>query len=417
MKRLDELPDFRVTAKAGYKRSAIKYYRAEVPMRTLEKLGLAIAIVDDGEDDREAAMEYTIGSDIVTMWQPKDEGWEHYVSLFKDLKPMKENGKVIYPPLVVIDSDDAVDLVTPLNASYASFGIRDWDGRFLEPGETVYWTNKDGSKVPLWEDKKTFGMRGTIFDIERNIKMCNHHYDISRRAAGVTTTCQYLADIYKEQGIEEVYVFPNSVIPEDYRMPSVNRLDPDKIRIIWEGGASHVDSWFTIKDPFVEFIKNHPEVTCVIFGQIYPWMEREIPAEQLELHPWEQYGLYKIKRMLVGADINLCPLLDQPFSRSKSAIRWYEASMVPEPEASLAANVGPYQEIQDGETGLLYNNGQEFLEKLEILVKDAELRKRLGHGARKWILENRTAEKTVPGLFEFYKHLKEKQRHAHEASR
>ena len=139
-------------------------------------------------------------------------------------------------------------------------------------------------------------------------------------------------------------------------------------------------------------------------------MKKQIPESQFEYHPWVQYDAYKLHRYCMAADINLAPLVDAAFTKSKSAIRWYEASMGPNPEATLAANVGPYQEIEHDKTGMLYNSPQEFAEMLDGLINNVDLRKRLGPEAQKWVLANRTVEKTVPGLVEFYKHLLAKQR-------
>ncbi len=75
---------------------------------------------------------------------------------------------------------------------------------------------------------------------------------------------------------------------------------------------------------------------------------------------------------------------------------------MPNPEATLAQNTEPYQEIEDGVTGLLYNTPAEFVEKLSLLIEDAQLRKRLGGAANEWVLNNRQPQHTTPGLYEFY---------------
>lgn len=405
--------------------SAMKYYRSEVPLRTMGHLGLAKTHIADKEDeDADEIHTAMLSSDVIAVWRPIAKAGYDFAKVFCDLKPISVKGRTLYPPIVAMDCDDATDYVHPFNPVFSSLGVRGWDGEILEAGASVEWTNKDGSKVPIWVDKKTRGQHDTIFDIERNKMDIGFHYDIARMVAGVTTTCEPLAALYREQlcpdcrdeikddcahtAVKNVYVFPNSVIPEDYFHPAL--VPHEGVRILWEGGASHMDSWFQIKDAFVATLKENPTAKLVCFGHNFPWMQKEIPAAQYEWHPWVDYAAYKMKRTLLDIDVNFCPLVDMMFTRCKSAIRWYEGSLGPKPEAALAAKCGPYLEIENGETGLLYNSPEEMKEMLTELIKSAELRKDLAAEGQKWVLANRHAEKTVPGLLEFYKELKARQR-------
>ena len=171
-----------------------------------------------------------------------------------------------------------------------------------------------------------------------------------------------------------------------------------------------MDSWMPIRKPMLKVLKENPNVVLVVFGDPFRWM-KEIPAEQFEFHGWVDYAAYKLQRAVLNCEINLCPLVNTPFTQAKSAIRWYEGSLGPNPEAALAANVGPYgEEMEDGVTALLYDTPQEFYEKLTQLIKSKSLRNKLSTASRKWVLDNRTAEKTTPGLMQFFLELKAKQR-------
>jgi glycosyltransferase involved in cell wall biosynthesis len=350
------------------------------------------------------------GADILVTWRPMYQNGYEYVKMFSDLSPKYKDGLVLLPPLLVLDSDDAIDYVHPFNFAYAALGVRGFDSKPLTPGQNVVWKNADGKETVLWKDKVSVGQSGMVFDIERNLKDMGYHYDAARVAGGVTVTCEELRQNYIDQGVnpDKVYVYPNSLIPSDF--PHIDLAPHKDIRIVWEGGASHMDSWWEIHEPLEEVLKENPNVKLVVLGQDYPSMRRNIDKAQIEFHPWVDYAAYKIKRATLGGDINLCPLVDQVFTRCKSAIRWYEGSIGKYPEASLAANVGPYKEIEDGETGLLYDDRSEFKTKLETLIKEKELRHKLGKNAKKWVMTNRTPKATVPGLAAFYKELKSRQR-------
>ena len=387
--------------------SAIKYYRMEVPLHGIHTGGFGHTFLNEKDGDIELAFRVLMGSDIGVYWRPMNKDSYDYFKEFSEYTPIDKDGVTVYPPLLLIDSDDAIDWIHPFNHAYNALGVRDQEGNILTPGQNVY-VNYGGKKEILWEDGFTRGQGDKVFDIARNLQNIGYHYDIARVVSGVTVTNDFLAQIYKDQGCEEVYVFPNSVIPEHHWHPDL--VPHEGVRILWEGGASHLDSWISIKPPIIDVLKNNPHAKLVVFGDHFDWMEKEIAPEQLELHPWVDYAGYKLYRACMDADINLAPLTDSAFTRAKSAIRWYEASLGPNPEATLAANVGPYKEIEHNKTGMLYNTPQEFAEMLHGLIANADLRKTLGAGAQKWVLANRTVEKTVPGLVEFYKSLLAKQR-------
>jgi len=78
------------------------------------------------------------------------------------------------------------------------------------------------------------------------------------------------------------------------------------------------------------------------------------------------------------------------------------------PAATLAQNTAAYRaEIVDGETALLFNNPDEFEEKLSRLIEDVTFRKQLAANAKDWVSENRDAMKVVPSIIESWERLRE----------
>jgi glycosyltransferase involved in cell wall biosynthesis len=174
---------------------------------------------------------------------------------------------------------------------------------------------------------------------------------------------------------------------------------------------SHYPDWYPLRYAVKAVVDKYPHVKFVIWGTKFDWITTVIPENQLEYHEWTDYAAYKMKRSIMDCDINLAPLVDAPFNWCKSGIKFYEASIGPRPEATLAANVQPYSlEIEDGKTGLLYNSPEEFAQKLGLLIENATLRKNLAAGAKKWVEANRTPDATIPGLAEFYEELRRQRR-------
>lgn len=390
------------------KMSAQAYYRVGVPLKSLHKLGLANIYIDDGKDNRDLAIAIQMGSDIAMGWNMSSDVHFKVIQDFHNYKHIIDEGAIRLPPTFVFDMDDDISYVSPLNDTYVHFGVRNWEGDMLKPGDSLEWPAPNGKTIKLWEDKITVGANSKVFDIENNLARLAQHYEGARLSRGVTVTTPFLASIYKDHGVKNVHVYPNSILESDFFIPTL--VPHEGVRILWQGSTSHFEDWFPIQDALIEVLKENPQAKLVIYGALWKYLQRNIRPEQLEFHEWTDYSTYKIKRHILDCDINLCPLIDTPFNRSKSALKWYEASIGPKPEATLAAKVGPYLEIEHGKTGLLYETPAEFKTNLQALISNKELRLTLASHARDWVRLYRDALKTGVDLMEFYEELKREQR-------
>jgi glycosyltransferase involved in cell wall biosynthesis len=396
--------------------SACVYYRIEVPFLGLQKLKLAECFEDRGthhydkdEMDRQSLLAM-LTSDINLFYSMDGDRGAPLLKTIQDMKSGMLGGKLCYPPSNIYDIDDNLDWVHPFNDTFSCYGTRTESGGALEAGAVVKTLDGKGEEHVLWIDGKTRGDKGFIFNVERNKRYIESVHEFARGCDGFTTPSRHLAEYHAEHnGYHDTYVFPNSIVPEHWYFP---KLAPRKkeVRILWQGGGSHMSDWFALRPALTYIAKKYPHVKFVIFGQAFKWVTDAIPAAQLEVHPWVPYEAYRYKRAILDCDINLCVLRDDEFSRSKSAIKFYEGSLGPLPEATLAPNMPPYnEEIEDGKTGLLYDPNRDqrvaaesFAANLSYLIENAALRRKLGEGAKAWVLANRHYLKTVPDLYEYY---------------
>lgn len=390
------------------KRSACSYYRIEVPFHNLPKYANAQVFEEDGKSqDANLAL---LHSDIAHFYAVSGEPFLHRFNSYKGIAPAMRAGEPLFPPAIIYDHDDNNDFVHPFNTTFARMGTRGFpDNRLLEPGEGLLIEDAAGKPIAAYMDGQTKS-EGITFDVARNLHQMKVRHEIIRTAHGATAASPWLAKYFKEVvGQPMTYFFPNTIEPDAYEDHELVRTD-DNIRILWQGGMSHWIDWYPLRDALGAVAKKYPKAKFVIFGEYFHWIHDVIPAEQIEHHPWVEYDAYKLKRGLLNIDINLCPLAHNVFNVCKSAIKWYEGSIWKKPEATLAQNVGPYKEITDGETGLLFSTPTEFVEKLSLLIEDPALRARVAAGARRWVLANRTPEATIPGLYEFYEEVRAKQK-------
>jgi hypothetical protein len=402
------------------KQTACQYYRIHVPLRALETLGYALCYNADGLDTQKD-IRAMLTSDVCLLYSLGGEGILHQVEVIKGMRPApRGDNKIHYPAVTVYDVDDNTDFVHPLNYAYLHLGIRHYpSGELLVPGENleIEWEGQfDEDGKPLrqitWVDKETkLDQWGDLtFDIARNLHQMKIRHRIIKTCDGATTSSPVLKSYFEEViGQKNVYFFPNTVIVGDYEHYDVVRHDTN-VRIFWQGAVAHYVDWFPLKEALRTINQKYSNLTWVLYGSKFGWVTEAIPDERIEYYPWSDYDSYKLRRGLLNIDINLCPLANNAFNQCKSAIKWYEASLWDNPEATLAANVAPYLEIKEGKTGMLYNTPDDFVEKLSILIENAQLRKTLGENAKKWVYQNRVPEKTIPGLIDFYKELKDEQR-------
>jgi glycosyltransferase involved in cell wall biosynthesis len=96
----------------------------------------------------------------------------------------------------------------------------------------------------------------------------------------------------------------------------------------------------------------------------------------------------------IDFDIGIAPLLDTPFTRSKSPIKAIEYNALGIPV--VASNVGPYRDyVVDGVNGFLCDTEAEWVDRLNLLVSDADLRASMSEQARQ-VAGLHTIDQTAP---------------------
>jgi hypothetical protein len=383
--------------------SASYYYRIAVPLRTAAELGLPVQpIIDtniEGTSPQERIKNFC-EADVVMMYQPVGEGSLHNVRMAKSFIPSKRDDAWKYPPTFVMETDDNLFRVSPHNPAFLNLGVSDPAGNPIPKGYSISEV-REGVRRVLWKD----GENG--FDVERNHQAVETYRQLLSVADAVTCTTPRVAQaIMKEANIARTRIFPNLVRFDHY--PQLDLVkDPRRIKILWQGGQNHYEDWTPLKNQIRDITVQYPEVHWVIWGVLYHWVAEVIPPDRYTFMPWCGYEEYKLRRVMIGEDINLAPLVENDFNNCRSAIKWYEASVQKRPAATLAQDTGPYHdEIDDGETGLIFKTPEEFGERLSLLIENSELRKQLGENAKQWLSENRDAWKEVPKQIAYLEDLR-----------
>lgn len=380
------------------------YYRLITPMRALAEAGYADIAIDRGDlsVSEETRMQMGAYSSFNMFYQPISDDVGTTAEQMRSFGSYwRTPDEWDVAPHFIIDTDDNILEVDPLNPAFANLG---WqiDGTPLESGAVVVTENADGSKVKLYED----GERG--FNVEENKKkVASFKRNLMHADLVTCSTREVEKYVLKAVPDANTLVIPNCVRFEDY--PKIELADhTDEVRILWQGSPTHYLDLFRIKDSIKKLHDKYPQTTWYFWGGHYEWLYRELDPSRVVLLPWCEYQEYKLRLNMLNFDINLAPLTDNSFNCCRSAIKFYEASACYKPAATLAESTAQFKEdIIDGETGFLYSSTEEFEEKLSKLIEDKQLRARIAQNAQQWVRDNRDIKLYLGLILDKLTHLRE----------
>jgi glycosyltransferase involved in cell wall biosynthesis len=152
----------------------------------------------------------------------------------------------------------------------------------------------------------------------------------------------------------------------------------NNIVIGWIGSPSTAKYLKLITPALQEICRRHPGVTIRTVGGHY-----EAEGVRVENRPWT---FDKEVENFHALDIGIMPLPLEEWSKGKSGckLRQYMASGVP----GVATRIGYNCElVEEGKTGFLVESQEEWIEALESLIVDHELRNRIAQAARQDVVK------------------------------
>jgi glycosyltransferase involved in cell wall biosynthesis len=167
----------------------------------------------------------------------------------------------------------------------------------------------------------------------------------------------------------------------------------DPVVLGWAGTAGGVRYLEALAPVLRQAAERHPIVVRVISGGFGRVCLADVPVDA---RPWR--AATSLEDM-AGFDIGLVPLDDTPFEQAKFPFKLlqYLALGVP----ALSARVGLAREVIDhGRNGLLASSLAEWLDNIERLIADVDLRRRLAAAGRETVSANYTIERVAPLLLD-----------------
>lgn len=195
-----------------------------------------------------------------------------------------------------------------------------------------------------------------------------------------------------------IFVVPNANDIEDWKFEKVK---DDGVIIGYSGGLSHNDDFDMVLPALKTIMEKYPEVRLQLMGQmdmlkakkVFGKWEQKLRSRVLLMNATKTQPEYPKYLSEQPWSIGIAPLIDSPFNKCKSHIKWLEYSSYKIPV--VASRIYPYYKdikgigtIEHDETGLLCDTVEDWVTNLSRLIEDEQLRKRLGENAYNHIVKN-----------------------------
>ena len=224
----------------------------------------------------------------------------------------------------------------------------------------------------------------------------------------IQTSTEYLAD-YLRQFNPHVKIFDNQLQkllpPRDY---DAEFQQEDRPVTIFFGALNRDKEFEEILPTLNELAKKYGKKLA------FKFLARQTLFESLESDNKTMVGdtrIYdgqfvpyeKYEQTLYTSDIALLPLQDNKFNRAKSDLKFIECAACG--TAVLASPVVYSDVIKDGENGFIFYDMKEFAQKLEILIKNRDKRRKMATAAYEYVKHNRLMSQHYEERLDWYKEL------------
>ncbi len=232
---------------------------------------------------------------------------------------------------------------------------------------------------------------------------------IRRHATSIFVTTEPLQDQMACWNLP-VHLLPNTIEPAHWEL---RPRSSGELRIGWAGSSSHLEDLRLVL-PAIRKLQRRIEFRFVVFGLCDLPIDRQLdqirrerssfsPAQNLRAHlfeeisaelqsithahvPFQQTASFIDRLPQLDLDIGVCPLVDKPFNRHKSAIKFYEYAI--SGTMTVASHVTPYA---DEVSVTVPNAIDSWRDALERFLKDPEAREQELERQRTFVLEARNA--------------------------
>jgi glycosyltransferase involved in cell wall biosynthesis len=267
----------------------------------------------------------------------------------------------------------------------------------------------------LWEDAAT--ERGSTKEGSLRYLATRHMETLlAQRVDAVACICDGLRHELSERGVgaERIHVVPNGVDVDRFTPRPPDRDTRDRFGFAERTVVGYIGSFFGFEGvvDLVEAIarlasQGRDDIAGLIVGAGETYEAcREIAgrhglADRIA-HPG-QVAPDAVDALYSAIDVLAYPRRSLRITELVTPLKPLEAMAME--KAVIGSDVGGIRElVQDGVTGLLYRAGSidDLVAKVDLLVRDADQRRRLGQNGRQWVVTQRDWKQILPKYAQVY---------------
>lgn len=185
----------------------------------------------------------------------------------------------------------------------------------------------------------------------------------------------YLAE-HARKFNSNVEILATGLCLDEYDLSSKQKID-DKIRLVWIGSKSTLSYLASIKPALEEIGSRFDNVVLRIICDDFLDLQN-MPVEKC------RWSLQSQAVDLVTSDIGLAPLPDNRFTRGKCGFKilQYQAASLPVITSPVGVNA---KYVQQDISGYVATDKSDWVQKLSLLIRDDNLRRRMGRQGYKHV--------------------------------
>jgi len=231
--------------------------------------------------------------------------------------------------------------------------------------------------------------RNIIFDLDDAIFLRNKKVDEILALCDIVFAGSHFIRDYVQMFNDNVYLIPTCIDTKRYKIKK--HIEKSEISIGWIGSPSTIKYLNLIKNP-LEKLGNSYNIRFVVIGANNA--EDRVPKIRnvnMEIKDWKLETEWdEIKSF----DIGVMPLFNGDWERGKCAFKAMQYMVLGIPAVCSSVGEANYL-ISSGNNGFLCADEKEWMDSLEELIIDHELRNEIGHSGRKKIEEEYDISKTA----------------------
>jgi len=209
----------------------------------------------------------------------------------------------------------------------------------------------------------------------------------------VTAGSHFLCEFARRWN-DSVCIVPSAVDTELFR-PLPRRKSDSRITLGWHGSAAVQFGYLKYLRKPLERLARKYDITFKLLGTLGSKKIQSyftsVPGLRTDFGPNTWVPYHELPYLLADVDIGLSPLPMSVWTVGKCAMKALEYMAMEIPVVASAVGEHNYI-IHDGRTGLIAHSSTEWVEKIEMLVRDSSLRRSLGHRGRQVVEESFSLE-------------------------